>query len=84
MNYKNTHNKAPDKIASQMFFNKLTKHSIEISFIHSNSVQFDSVSKILEHKNLHMTLHYSKILDMKASDDMKASKEKFGDGNQMM
>jgi len=38
---------------------------------------------MLGHKNLKSTQHYAKILDLKVSDDMKALKEKFGNGNQI-
>jgi len=38
---------------------------------------------MLGHKNLHATQHYAKIFDLKVSNDMKALKDKFGNGVQM-
>ena len=50
-----------------------------------NKFAYDSDSnfKTLGNINLHTTQHYAKILDLKVSNDMKALKEKFGNGNQM-
>ncbi|NDP20380.1 MAG: site-specific integrase [Paludibacter sp.] len=62
----------------------IARHTFATTVTLSNGVPIESVSKMLGHKNLHTTQHYAKILDLKVSNDMKALKEKFGDGNQMM
>jgi site-specific recombinase XerD len=62
----------------------IAHHTFATTVTLTNGVPIESVSKMLGHKNLHTTQHYAKILDLKVSNDMKALKEKFGDGNQMM
>ncbi|MEI7504820.1 MAG: tyrosine-type recombinase/integrase, partial [Paludibacter sp.] len=62
----------------------IARHTFATTVTLTNGVPIESVSKMLGHKNLHTTQHYAKILDLKVSNDMKALKEKFGDGNQMM
>ncbi len=61
----------------------IARHTFATTVTLSNGVPIESVSKMLGHKNLHTTQHYAKILDLKVSNDMKALKEKFGNGSQM-
>lgn len=59
----------------------IARHTFAITVTLSNGVPIESVSKMLGHKNLRITQHYAKILDMKVSDDMKKLKEKYGTAN---
>ena len=70
------------EINKELTFN-IARHTFATTVTLSNGVPIESVSKMLGHKNLHTTQHYAKILDLKVDDDMKAFKEKFGDGYQM-
>jgi len=62
----------------------IARHTFATTVTLTNGVPIESVSKMLGHKNLHTTQHYAKILDLKVSDDMKALKDMFGNGTQMV
>ena len=62
----------------------IARHTFATTVTLTNGVPIESVSKMLGHKNLHTTQHYAKILDLKVSNDMKALKDMFGDGTQMV
>ncbi|WP_423819342.1 site-specific integrase [Salinimicrobium sp. TIG7-5_MAKvit] len=56
----------------------LARHTFATTVTLSNGVPIESVSKMLGHKNLQTTQHYTKILDRKISDDMAALRERLG------
>jgi site-specific recombinase XerD len=62
----------------------IARHTFATTVTLTNGVPIESVSKMLGHKNLHTTQHYAKILDLKVSNDMKALKDMFGNGKQMV
>lgn len=55
----------------------IARHTFATTVTLGNGVPIESVSKMLGHKNLRITQHYAKILDMKVSNDMKVLREKF-------
>ena len=55
----------------------IARHTFATTVTLTNGVPFESVSKMLGHKNLRTTQHYAKVLDRKVSDDMKILKDKF-------
>jgi site-specific recombinase XerD len=59
----------------------IARHTFATTVTLSNGVPVESVTKMLGHKNLRVTQHYAKILDMKVSDDMKKLKEKYATSN---
>ena len=52
-------------------------HTFATTVTLTNGVPFESLSKMLGHKNLRTTQHYAKVLDKKVSEDMKILKDKF-------
>lgn len=59
----------------------IARHTFATTITLNNGVPIETVSKMLGHKSLKITQIYAKILDRKVSDDMKALREKFGQGN---
>ena len=55
----------------------IARHTFATTITLTNGVPIESVSKMLGHKNLRITQHYSKVLDRKVSDDMRILKDKF-------
>ena len=49
----------------------IARHTFATTVTLTNGVPIESVSKMLGHKNLSITQHYSKVIDRKLSDDMK-------------
>ena len=64
------------KITKELTFH-IARHTFATTVTLSNGVPIESVGKMLGHKNLRTTQHYTKVLDRKVSDDMKVLKEKF-------
>ncbi|MEG1589262.1 MAG: site-specific integrase [Chryseobacterium sp.] len=54
----------------------IARHTFATTVTLSNGVPFESVSKMLGHKNLKTIQHYAKILDKKVSDDMAVLRSK--------
>lgn len=52
-------------------------YNIATSVTLTNGVPIETVCKMLGHKNIKTTQHYSKILDKKVSEDIKILKEQF-------
>lgn len=50
----------------------LARHTFTTTVTLSNNVPIETVSKMLEHKDLRTTQHYAKITDRKVSNDMEA------------
>lgn len=57
------------KIEKDLTFH-IARHTFATTVTLSNGVPIESVSKMLGHTNITTTQHYTKILDMKFSEDM--------------
>lgn len=55
----------------------IARHTFATTVTLTNGVPIESVSKMLGHKNLRTTQHYTKVLDRKVSEDMKMLRDKF-------
>jgi integrase len=55
----------------------IARHTFATTVTLGNGVPIESVSKMLGHKNLKTTQHYTKVLDRKVSDDMQQLRTKF-------
>jgi site-specific recombinase XerD len=62
-------------IARRLTFH-IARHTFATTITLSNGVPIETVSKMLGHRNLKTTQHYTKILDKKVSQDMQALKER--------
>ena len=49
----------------------VARHTFATTVTMMNGVPFETVSKMLGHKNIHTTQHYARIVDKKVGDDMK-------------
>lgn len=49
----------------------IARHAFATTVTLTNGVPIEGISKMLGRKNLYATQHYAKILDRKASEDMK-------------
>jgi len=58
----------------------IARHTFATTITLTNGVPIETVSKMLGHKSIKTTQMYSKILDMKVSEDMQKLREKF-EGN---
>lgn len=63
------------KIDKELTFH-IARHTFATTVTLTNRVPIESVSKMLGHKSIKTTQHYTKILDKKVSDDMVILKEK--------
>jgi site-specific recombinase XerD len=57
----------------------IARHTFTSTVTLSYGVPIESVPKMPGHKNLKPTQHYTKILALKESSDMKILREKFGE-----
>jgi len=55
----------------------IARHTFATTVTLNNGVSIESVSKMLDHRNIKTTQHYAKILDQKVSNDMQALSSKF-------
>ncbi|MEJ7823156.1 MAG: site-specific integrase [Chitinophagaceae bacterium] len=55
----------------------VARHTFATTVTLSNKVPIESVSKMLGHKSIKTTQHYSKVLDQKISEDMNALRLKY-------
>jgi len=55
----------------------LARYTFATTITLSNGVPIETVSKMLDHRNIKTTQHYAKILDKKISDDMRSLRLKF-------
>ncbi len=54
----------------------IARHTFATTVTLANGAPYESVSKMLGHRNLRMTQHYAKVLDKKVSEDMLALRGK--------
>ena len=54
----------------------LARHSFATTIALTNGLPIETLSKVMGHKSLNMTLHYGKLLDIKMSGDVKKLKKK--------
>ncbi|MDB5143605.1 MAG: recombinase [Mucilaginibacter sp.] len=55
----------------------IARHTFATTVTLSNGVPIESVSKMLGHSSIKTTQHYTKILDLKVSQDMAQLKKKY-------
>lgn len=55
----------------------IARHTFATSITLANNVPLESVQKMLGHKSIRITQHYSKVLDKKLSHDIKPLKERY-------
>ena len=56
----------------------VARHTFATTVTLTNGVPFESVSKMLGHKNIKSTQHYARIVDQKVGDDMLQLSQKIG------
>lgn len=61
----------------------LARYTFATTVTLSNGVPIETVSKMLDHRNIKTTQHYAKILDKKISDDMRSLRLKFSAAEQI-
>jgi site-specific recombinase XerD len=54
----------------------IARHTFATTVTLSNGVPIETVSRMLGHRNLRTTQHYTKILEQKVSEDMQLLKDK--------
>jgi site-specific recombinase XerD len=55
----------------------IARHTFATTVTLSNKVPIETVSKMLGHKSIRTTQHYSKVLDQKVSEDMNPLRLKY-------
>lgn len=63
------------KIDKELTFH-IARYTFATTVTITNGATIESVSKMLGHKSLRITQHYTKIVDKKVSDDMTILKQK--------
>lgn len=59
----------------------VARHTFATTITLQNGIPIETVSKMLGHKSIRTTQHYSKVLDLKVSEEMNSIREKFSNNS---